>query len=126
VEIMIIVLVVIAALLTVVAGLAWVSISSQIRTLNDRIKDYYLITPDSQRANGIISAQLYEAMKDVCAAGKAQVEAADKYKSANNNDTSLVSDVAQYMQNAIKADKELIVAVDRLEKIEKTHEIVKG
>ena len=123
-EIMLVVVIVV--LLSVVAASAWASVSSQIKTLNDRIKDYYLITPDSQKANGIISAQLYEAMKDVCAAGKAQVEAADKYKSANNNDTSLVSDVAQYMQNAIKADKELTVAVDRLEKTEKTHEIVKG
>ena len=123
-EIMLVVVIVV--LLSVVAASAWASVSSQIKTLNDRIKDYYLITPDSQKANGIISAQLYEAMKDVCTAGKAQVEAADKYRLANNNDTSLVSDVAQYMRNAIKADKELTVAVDRLEKIEKTHEIVKG
>lgn len=124
-ETMIVILTAFVVLLGFMVALTWATISFQIKTLNDRIRDYYLITPDGQKAQGVISARLYEAMKDVCAAGEAQVEANGKYKSANNNNTSLVSDVAQCLRDSIKADKELTVTVDRLKKIDETHGIVK-
>lgn len=107
-------------LIALVGGFAWTSVSAQIRILSERVKDYMLVTPNSPGVQGVISARLFEAMKDVCDTGKVRVEAHRAYQAAYANATMLMSDVDQLMKSSTKADRDHENAVDRLKKIEES------
>jgi len=124
-EMMIIVMVIITALLTVVAGSAWATISFQIKTLNDRIKDYYLITPDKQMAQGVISEKLFNAMKDICETAKAHAKAEKQYHLLRNSNTAVASEAAKAWDCCYDFERALATAVERLIEIDEPHEIVK-
>lgn len=124
-EIMLVFVIVVLALLSLVVASEWSSVSSQIKTLSDRVNDFYLIAPDSPGIQGTISAKLFEAMKDVCETAKAKAEAEKQHNIARDRGTSLMADVSRYWQDFLKADKEHDSAVERLKKIDETHEIVK-
>lgn len=105
------------------AFLTYVSLSKQVERLSERVKDYLLITPASPGVKGAITAQLFEAMKDVCEAAKVEADAHKEHTSAQNNKTSLVSDVDLLWKAWRKAEQDFEAAVDRLRKIEGTRQI---
>lgn len=109
----------------VTAFLAWTSTGNQIRVLSERVKDYLLITPTSPGVKGAVTAQLFEAMKDVCETAKAEADAHKEHTSAQNNKTSLVSDVELLWRVWRKATQDSEAAVERLRKIEGSYQIAK-
>lgn len=105
-----------AAFLT--AFLAWTSLTNRLRDLDMRVKDYLLITPDRPGVKGAISAQFFEAMKDVCEAAKAKRQAERDHDQARENKTGLVGDIQLCWDEYMKADRGFKAALERLMKIE--------
>lgn len=100
------------------AFLAWISITNRLMVLGVQMKDYLLITPDRPGVKGAISAQLFEAMKEVCEAAKAQRQAESDHDQAKENKTGLVGDIQLCWDEYMKTMRQFKAAVDRLAKIE--------
>ena len=99
----------------------WCSLGCQIRTLSGRVKDYLLITPSSPGAKGVISVTLFEAMKELCEAAKADNDTLIRWGEAKKNPSAWVADVDALYDEHSKAEKNFKAALDRLRKIEGTH-----
>jgi len=103
----------------VVVFLTRTEIVRRIEDLRGTFKDFLVIAPrDPAGVKGVISAQLYEAMREVCEAAKAQKVADDRHDAAKNTKSSLMSEVDRLWDARMDAWRSYHEAVKRLQNAE--------
>lgn len=96
-----------------------VELVRRIEDLRGTFKDFLVIAPkDPSGVKGVISAHLYEAMKEVCEAAKAQKAAEDRHAAAKDNKTSLISDVDHLWNERMDAWHSYQETIKRFLKVE--------